>query len=68
MILRILLAITGLLGMLCLTSTTHAQSRPNHPPAVSTAVAPSNPAQFGNPLPGLSATQAIRWPSPVTSL
>jgi CxxC motif-containing protein (DUF1111 family) len=62
MILQVLFAIAGLLGtLLCLASTTYAQSRPNHPPAVNAALAPSKSSQFGNPLPGLSATQAANF-------
>jgi CxxC motif-containing protein (DUF1111 family) len=59
---RILLAIAGLLGaLLWLTSIAHAQQRPNHPPAVTTPKAPSNPAQFGDPLPGLSTAEGTNF-------
>jgi CxxC motif-containing protein (DUF1111 family) len=61
---RILLAIVGLLGaLLCLTSIAPAQQRPNHPPAVAApnVATASTPAQFGGPLPGLSATESTNF-------
>ena len=62
MYLRILLGLAGLLAaLLCLASIAHAQQRSNHPPAVTTPKVPSSPAQFGDPLPGLSTTEGTNF-------
>ena len=55
--------IAGVAALLCLTGIAAAQ-RPNHPPAVNSPNAvstASTTAQFGSPLPGLSATDLVTF-------
>jgi CxxC motif-containing protein (DUF1111 family) len=43
------------------TSAPIAGAHPNHPPTVSAVKRPGNPAKFGDPLPGLTSSQATNF-------
>jgi len=75
MLQRIVLALLGLVTAVGLTAQSWSQSlsvtpappatsalaRPNHPPSVSAAKTGGNPANFGDPLAGLTSAQAINF-------
>jgi CxxC motif-containing protein (DUF1111 family) len=71
MLQRIVLPLMGLVTAVGLTAqslsetpaalTTSAAGRPNHPPSVSGAKHGGNPSQFGDPLPGLTDSQAMNF-------
>jgi CxxC motif-containing protein (DUF1111 family) len=71
MLQRIVLPLLGLVAAVDATaqslsvtpaiSATSAVARPNHPPAVSAAKPGGNPANFGDPLTGLTGAQAMSF-------
>lgn len=63
---RILLSVLGVIASLGVIAQTvniagGNGNRPNHPPAITSIKKPRTPTSFGDPLPGLSSTEATRF-------